>query len=103
MISFLSDCERDFLIVADREANKFMAAHFPPDFTYQQFGAEYRANFFNASQWVEIFAGSGAQYVVLTTKHHDGFANWPSSRNFGWNSRDIGQFWREQVLKSGLG
>ena len=20
----------------------------------------------------------------------DGFANWPSSRNFGWNSRDIG-------------
>jgi alpha-L-fucosidase len=29
-------------------------------------------------QWAELFQRAGAQYVVLTTKHHDGFLLWPS-------------------------
>ena len=27
---------------------------------------------------------------MFTSKHHDGFANWPSTYNYGWNSADIG-------------
>ena len=69
----------------------FMTKHYPPDFKYHQFGSELTAFFFNATSWAELVAASGAKYFVLTSKHHDGFANWPSSRNFGWNSRDIGQ------------
>ena len=64
---------------------------YPADFKYQQFGSELSAHFFNATWWAELVAAAGAKYFVLTSKHHDGFANWPSSRNFGWNSRDIGQ------------
>ena len=30
------------------------------------------------------------RYFVFTTKHHDGFTNWPSTYSFGWNSMDIG-------------
>lgn len=30
-------------------------------------------------EWAKIFRDSGAKYVVLTTKHHDGFTLWPSS------------------------
>jgi alpha-L-fucosidase len=30
-------------------------------------------------QWAELFKEVGAQYVVLVTKHHDGFTLWPSS------------------------
>ena len=75
----------------DMEIVDFMRAHYPPDFRYQQFGSELTAHFFNATAWAEVVAASGAKYFVLTSKHHDGFANWPSSRNFGWNSRDIGQ------------
>ena len=30
------------------------------------------------------------RYLVFTSKHHDGFTNWPSSYTFGWNSMDIG-------------
>ena len=67
-----------------------MNANYPPNFTYHEFGREFSARFFNASQWTDIVAASGAKYFVFTTKHHDGFANWPSSRNFGWNSFDIG-------------
>ena len=29
-------------------------------------------------QWAELFQEVGARYVVLTTKHHDGFTLWPS-------------------------
>ena len=30
------------------------------------------------------------RYFVFTSKHHDGFTNWPSTYTFGWNSMDIG-------------
>lgn len=44
--------------------------------------------------WAEAFRNSGAKYVVLVTKHHDGFCLWPSSVNNphekNWTtSRDI--------------
>jgi alpha-L-fucosidase len=33
----------------------------------------------NPDAWAKIFTDAGAKYVVLTTKHHDGFTLWPSS------------------------
>ncbi len=30
-------------------------------------------------EWGALFAEAGARYVVLTTKHHDGFTLWPSA------------------------
>ena len=30
------------------------------------------------SEWASLFKKTGARYVVLTTKHHDGFRLWPS-------------------------
>ena len=37
-----------------------------------------------------MLAASGAKYLVLTSKHHDGFTMWPASRTFGWSARDVG-------------
>ncbi|MCX8183720.1 MAG: alpha-L-fucosidase, partial [Crenarchaeota archaeon] len=31
------------------------------------------------SKWAELFKKAGAQYVVFTAKHHDGFLMWPSN------------------------
>jgi alpha-L-fucosidase len=36
------------------------------------------AQAWQASDWAKLFAEAGAKYVVLTTKHHDGFRLWPS-------------------------
>ena len=30
------------------------------------------------SPWAELFAAAGARYVVLVTKHHDGYCLWPT-------------------------
>ena len=30
------------------------------------------------------------RYVVLTSKHHEGFTNWPSNVSFNWNSMAVG-------------
>ena len=35
--------------------------------------------FMITTDWAQLFAKSGAKYVVLTSKHHEGFTNWPSA------------------------
>ncbi|XP_076256751.1 alpha-L-fucosidase-like isoform X1 [Rhynchophorus ferrugineus] len=74
----------------DVEIDKYMKANYPPDFSYQEFAKDFTAEFFNATVWADIFAKSGAKYVVLTSKHHEGFTLWPSKYAFSWNAKDIG-------------
>lgn len=50
------------------------------DFSYYDFVPEFNQE---VAEWdpdamAKLFAGVGAGYVVLTTKHHDGFLLWPS-------------------------
>ena len=32
----------------------------------------------DCEQWIKTVKDAGATYAILTCKHHDGFANWPS-------------------------
>ena len=66
-----------------------MSDNYPPGFTYQDFAKDFRLEFFNATEWVELFENSGARYAVLTSKHHEGFTLWPSPHSFSWNSVDV--------------
>lgn len=73
----------------------FHAANYGKDFAYQDFAPMFRAELFDPDSWADVFRRSGAKYVVLTSKHHEGFAMWPSeeaNRDWGrpWNARDIG-------------
>jgi alpha-L-fucosidase len=74
---------------------EFHKKNFGPDFDYQNFAPLFKAEMFDPGQWAGIFARSGAKYVVLTSKHHEGFTLWPNqhaNQAWGrpWNAVDIG-------------
>lgn len=78
---------------ADKDGEAFRQYHnemYGTKFKYQDFAAEFKAEMFNPDQWVDIIKKSGAKYVVLTSKHHEGFALWPSAQSVNWNSVDVG-------------
>ena len=68
----------------------FMAEHFGEDFTYRDFAPLFKAELFDPSEWADLFRRAGARYVVLVSKHHDGYALWPSEYSPDWNSVDVG-------------
>jgi len=57
---------------------------------YQDFAPMFRAELWDPSSWAQTFLDSGAKYVVLTSKHHEGFTLWPSAQAWNWNSVDVG-------------
>ncbi len=68
----------------------FHNATYGKDFKYQDFVKDFKAEMFNPDLWAGIFQKAGAKYIVLTSKHHEGFALWPSAQSWNWNSMDVG-------------
>jgi alpha-L-fucosidase len=55
--------------------------HYGADYNYYNFAPVFdqESAKWKPQQWARIFRDAGARYVVLTTKHHEGFTLWPSS------------------------
>ncbi len=58
--------------------------------TYSDFANDFKAEHFDPAAWADLFQRAGAKYVVLTSKHHDGFALFPSEYSPRWNSMVLG-------------
>lgn len=63
--------------------------------TYYDLADQFKAELFNPDEWAKLFERSGAKYIVLTSKHHDGFTLWPNkdaNRTWGfpWNAKEVG-------------
>lgn len=69
---------------------KFHEKTYGANFKYEEFAPRFTAEMFDPDQWADVFAKSGAKYVVLTSKHHEGFPLWPSAQSPGWNAVDVG-------------
>jgi len=41
---------------------EFMKKNYPPGFTYADFAPQFKAEFFNPDQWVDVFKAAGAKY-----------------------------------------
>nr|XP_002734463.2 PREDICTED: alpha-L-fucosidase-like [Saccoglossus kowalevskii] len=68
----------------------YMKKNYPQIKEYKDFIALFTAEKFNADYWAELFQASGARYVVLTSKHHEGWTLWGSKQSSIGNSVDSG-------------
>jgi alpha-L-fucosidase len=50
-----------------------------PDVYHATLTPRFDPSEFDADAWVRAAKEAGMEYIVITTKHHDGFANWPSA------------------------
>jgi alpha-L-fucosidase len=60
------------------------------DFKYQDFVKDFSCELFDPNEWATLFRQSGARYVVLTSKHLEGFTLWRSAESWNWNVMDVG-------------
>ncbi len=60
------------------QGHQYMLDNWGEDFAYDQFIPMFKAEKFDPDAWAKLFHEAGARYVVLTAKHGDEFAMWPT-------------------------
>lgn len=68
-----------------------------PSSKWAELADQFTLPHFSANEWADATVASGAGYVVITTKHHEGFCLWPSVHTafnisttpFGRTGRDL--------------
>jgi len=65
---------------------------------YQAFTKQFNPTNFNAEQWVKIAKDAGMKYIVITAKHHDGFAMFHSQASV-FNIYDVTPWHRDPLAE----
>ncbi len=80
----------------------------PSEVGYKDVVMAWKADKFDAKQWVSLFKEAGAKFIVTMAVHHDNFDMWDSKYQTRWNSMNYGpkmdvcKAIREETLKAGL-
>ncbi|HVO27975.1 MAG TPA: alpha-L-fucosidase [Candidatus Margulisiibacteriota bacterium] len=69
------------IMIAGSPAQQHHIATYGATFAYDSFRPQFEAQAaaWSGDTWADLFRDSGARYVVLVTKHHDGYALWPTT------------------------
>lgn len=66
--------------------------------TYQELPGAFYPHAYNPTDWVRMAKNAGMEYIVITSKHHDGFAMWDSKVS-DWDIVDRTPY-KKDVLKA---
>ena len=69
-----------------------------PNAEYEKLAGIFNPIYFNAEEWVLLAKEAGMKYVVITSKHHDGFAMFHSSYD-KFNIVDATPFGRDVIAE----
>lgn len=93
-------------------ARRYHEQQFGAQYNYTQFAAIFQRSLhtWSAQPWAELFAQSGARYVIAWAKFHDGFLLWPSAHRppqANWFSQrnilaELAQAVRQRGLRFGI-
>jgi len=108
-----SEWYENSIALPDTAARAFHDQTYGADFPYTDFQPlfEAQSSSWQADDWARFFAAARARYIVLVTKHHDGYTLWPSAvenpHRPGWTSpRDfVGELAsavRERCVRMGV-
>lgn len=97
------------LRIQNSPTQKYHNEHYGKDFAYDDFVPIFNKEIkkWDPKKWANLFKKAGARYVVLVTKHHDGFLMWdskypnPNIENY-LASRDIVGELSKEVRKKGM-
>jgi len=65
---------------------------------YAQFAKEFNPTRFNAEEWVKLAKNAGMKYIVITTKHHEGFAMYATKAS-PFNIMEASPFKRDVIAE----
>jgi alpha-L-fucosidase len=76
--------------------------------TYKGYAKDFNPTKYNPEQWVKTAKAAGVKYIVITTKHHDGFALFDSKAS-DWNivkqspyGKDVIKMLADECRKQGM-
>lgn len=75
---------------AQLQFREFHKKTYGENFKYEDFVPMFKAEAFDADEWADLFQKSGAKYINLVSKHHDGYCLYKTEHAPWWNSADVG-------------
>jgi alpha-L-fucosidase len=63
---------------------------------YRQYARQFNPVKYNAEEWVRLAKAAGMKYIVITSKHHDGFAMFDSQAS-DWTITKASPFGRDPL------
>lgn len=75
------------MFMKNRKEYKYHKEHYgdPKEHGYEELVPLFKAENFNAREWVDLFQKAGVKFAGVVAEHHDGFAMW-NTQTTPWNS-----------------
>lgn len=97
------------MFMKNRKEYQYHKEHYgdPEKVGYEALVPLFKAEKFDAREWVDLFQEAGAQFAGIVAEHHDGFAMW-DTQTTPWNAklmgprRDLLGEFRQEITRHGM-